>query len=129
VANALHLGQQPVDPAANFRSETRQSTLGPCLQPWETVIVEASGNVVACCGTNFSFGNVNQRPLDEILDGTEARSFRARLLAGGPDLPCATCPIASGQTAPEFESSVRAAHARCAAQGTTFRAPAPSATA
>jgi hypothetical protein len=64
----MSAGVTPTNVLANFRAETRQSTSGPCLEPWNIVLVMAAGNVKACCGTTESFGNVTETPLLEIYN-------------------------------------------------------------
>jgi MoaA/NifB/PqqE/SkfB family radical SAM enzyme len=49
-----------------------------CNAPWVSTVVETDGTVRPCF-FHESFGNVNDRPLDEILNSPQARAFRAGL--------------------------------------------------
>jgi MoaA/NifB/PqqE/SkfB family radical SAM enzyme len=49
-----------------------------CNAPWVSAVVETDG-AVRPCFFHESFGNINELPLDEILNSTHARAFRAGL--------------------------------------------------
>jgi Fe-coproporphyrin III synthase len=49
-----------------------------CNAPWVSAVIETDG-AVRPCFFHESFGNVNELPLDEILNSTHARAFRAGL--------------------------------------------------
>jgi Fe-coproporphyrin III synthase len=49
-----------------------------CNAPWVSAVVEASGDVRPCF-FHPKLGNIHDRPLQEIVNGTEALQFRANL--------------------------------------------------
>jgi MoaA/NifB/PqqE/SkfB family radical SAM enzyme len=49
-----------------------------CNAPWVSTVIETDGTVRPCF-FHGSYGNVHDRPLDEILNSPEARAFRAGL--------------------------------------------------
>lgn len=49
-----------------------------CNAPWVSAVIETDGSVRPCF-FHAAYGNVNQHPLDEILNAPEARAFRAGL--------------------------------------------------
>jgi MoaA/NifB/PqqE/SkfB family radical SAM enzyme len=49
-----------------------------CNAPWVSAVIETDGTVRPCF-FHAAYGNVNDRPLGEILNSTEARAFRAGL--------------------------------------------------
>ena len=49
-----------------------------CNAPWVSAVIETDGTVRPCF-FHAAYGNVNDRPLDEILNSPEARAFRASL--------------------------------------------------
>ncbi len=60
-----------------------------CNAPWVSTVVETDGSVRPCF-FHAAYGNVNDRPLDEILNAPEARAFRARLDVTQDDI-CRKC--------------------------------------
>jgi len=67
-----------------------------CLWPFYFCHISAEGFVTPCCLRGnprvINFGNILERPLDEIWGGGQYREFRERLLSGAPDPLCDTCP-------------------------------------
>lgn len=106
VVRATHEAR-PVS-AATFRSSAGGATVcSPCLQPWDTVIVRATGEVRLCHGPLQPVGNLYDDSLINIVNGAAARGLRASLLDDGPDLPCRTCRFATSHTPAAFQESVR----------------------
>lgn len=122
---AIEEGRPLADVAANFKGSTRTSMVGPCTQPWNTVMVLANGNVTACCGSNETFGNVKEEPIAAIFNGAKARAFRQKILAGGPDIPCATCPIASSFDTATFRECIKWSIEQYQAAGHVYPAQEP----
>jgi len=60
-----------------------------CNAPWVSAVVEADGTVRPCF-FHREFGNISDRPLDEILNCDEAAAFR-RNLDVGQDPICRNC--------------------------------------
>jgi radical SAM protein with 4Fe4S-binding SPASM domain len=83
--------------------------LGPCLQPWQTIIVLANGNVRTCCGMDYSVGNINEQKLIDIANGDAARDVREKLLNGTSELPCNRCWAAQANTPESFRAEVQQA--------------------
>lgn len=100
---AIGNGQPLVNLAANFRrQETNTATIGRCELPWNSVAVLANGDIKACCGSEETFGNVKEETITAIFNGSKARAFRERVLAGGSDSPCIGCPFASNDDLKTF---------------------------
>lgn len=61
--------------ALNGEAEFPENT---CNAPWVSTVIEADGTVRPCF-FHRSLGNIRERPLGEILNGSEAIEFRRRL--------------------------------------------------
>ena len=74
-----------------------ESTRPRCLMPWQSLMIEVTGNVQPCAyrgnytntSSRPSLGNINETSLEDIWNGSEARHIR-RCLAKG-DLDSAGC--------------------------------------
>ena len=98
--------------ASSFRAGARGANFGPCLQPWDTVIVEASGNVRLCRGPLEPVGSLDNESLIGLINGFRARKLRETLLEGGRDLPCGECRFSTSDSPQAFLENVRRAHER-----------------
>jgi MoaA/NifB/PqqE/SkfB family radical SAM enzyme len=47
-----------------------------CSKPWDSVLVDVSGNVKICCRNSFSIGNLNTQSLQEILGSQALKSIQ-----------------------------------------------------
>lgn len=121
ILDALNAGQPPS--AESLRVEDNAGLeLGPCMQPWTTVIVVASGEVRTCCGQSGTIGNIKEQKLIDIVNGPVARDIRAKLLRGESELPCKTCWAAQSKPHEAFLEQVEHAHAAYdARRGTAAR--------
>lgn len=57
----------------------------PCPFPWQYVVVQWNGDVVACCRDydgQLKLGNVKENTLKEIWNGREYADFRAKMTSG-----------------------------------------------
>ncbi len=108
ISQAMNAGLKPS--AESLRTgDNEDLNLGPCMQPWQTVIVLADGNVRTCCGMDYSVGNINEQSLSEIVNGDAARDVRAKLLSGESELPCSRCWAAQANTPESFRAQVQRA--------------------
>ncbi len=54
-----------------------------CYRLWSGVVIDAEGNVLPCCfdkERKYSFGNINEKNLDEIWQSVNAQDFRKKIL-------------------------------------------------
>ncbi len=71
-----------------FRTRTYS---GRCRSPWMSVYIFPNGDVRPCLSLGVSYGNIEDAPFEEILDGEEARRFRQDLKRRGMFPACARC--------------------------------------
>jgi len=64
----------------------------PCLTPWNSMVVLANGDVMACCVPQSKMGNLHEQPLDEIWQGLAYQRLRARVNSINPPSLCKSCP-------------------------------------
>jgi radical SAM protein with 4Fe4S-binding SPASM domain len=66
-----------------------------CMKPWVHLFVSQYGSVVPCCLTpwdkNQALGDINERTVSEIWNGSEMKKFRSKLLKDQKDLRCKQC--------------------------------------
>ena len=62
-----------------------------CLDPWNTVLLQANGDVALCCWSK-AVGNLHGSSLSEVLRGEKARELRRTLLSGELIDDCRNCP-------------------------------------
>lgn len=54
-----------------------KQTTGPCLAPWISAVIKASGDVSICCAAPASvYGNLNQEPWSDIWNGKAISQLR-----------------------------------------------------
>lgn len=75
--------------------ESIQESEAFCMKPWVHLFVSQYGSVVPCCLTpwdkNQSLGDINERSVQEIWNGTEMKGFRSKLLKDQKDERCKQC--------------------------------------
>jgi MoaA/NifB/PqqE/SkfB family radical SAM enzyme len=75
-------------------------TPGRCQWPFNAIWITADGHATPCCNLHdprqVSFGNVFERPLDEVWLGERYRDFRRRYRADQVDW-CRSCPVHYGR--------------------------------
>jgi len=57
----------------------------PCLRPGQQLVINWEGEVLPCCNdfyAKYSFGNVKDKPIQEIWDSKEFKKFRKMLAKG-----------------------------------------------
>ena len=97
--------------AASFRRMATGAVMaGPCMQPWNTVIVQATGGVKLCRGPVDVVGDLRSDNLINLVNGPAAREMRAAVLEGGPNLPCNKCAFSTADKPDVFLERVRRAH-------------------
>ena len=70
-----------------------------CTRPWRSTYVTANGNVLPCCFAPFTtkdyagviLGNVHERPMSEIWNGSEYEAFRRAHASDDPPECCRGC--------------------------------------
>lgn len=100
-------GAEPTEPSASSTSQTRL-----CMQPWTRFTLAADGLVYPCCVTTEEVGSLAEGPVEAVLFGEKARSFRRRLLEGDMPAPCRTCSNAPLGSPEELRTMVQQARAQ-----------------
>lgn len=62
-----------------------------CVLPWTGFELFTDGKVKTCSLGKTTLGNVNSKPLQEILQGNEIKSIRKNMLENKPDSNCVMC--------------------------------------
>lgn len=63
-----------------------------CTAPWNGVTIREDGHVRTCCVGATSLGNLNETPIDEIINSPALEKIKQQLLLATPNLQnCATC--------------------------------------
>lgn len=84
-------------------SYTADDTKNPkfCIMPWVHFHVAQNGNVIPCCQAPphkvHSFGNINEKAIEEIWDSEAIQEFRRNMLSGKGDSRCKQCYIKEEQ--------------------------------
>jgi len=67
-----------------------------CLRVWTTAVITWDGNIVPCCydkDASYSFGNINEKPFDEIWSGGNRRTFLSNVMRARDSYDiCKSCP-------------------------------------
>src|SRR4051812_37893874 len=67
---------------------------GFCILPFVHLNVWTDGRVLPCCiNHSVAFGNVNEKPIEEIYNSPEARAFRLSMLRGNLPASCSGCAL------------------------------------
>jgi MoaA/NifB/PqqE/SkfB family radical SAM enzyme len=74
-----------------FTSDQAAGQTRFCIEPWNMLFVQASGCVQPCLFSRHSIGSLHTNSLDEILHGSEIRSYRHGLLTGNLLEECRGC--------------------------------------
>lgn len=63
-----------------------------CTAPWNGVTIREDGHVRTCCVGATSLGNLNETPIDEIINSRALTEIKQQLLSETPNLQnCAAC--------------------------------------
>lgn len=89
-------------------SKPRTGLTRDCIDPWDLIFVQASGDVALCCWSR-PVGNLKDASLAQIVDGDAARKLREGLLAGELDADCRDCPARGLTSLAQLEQRVHAA--------------------
>jgi hypothetical protein len=86
-----------------------------CLDPWNTVLLHANGDVSLCCWSK-PVGNLHGSTLPEILRNAQSKELRRTLLSGELVDDCRDCParglVSRGALKVKVEELERDAHNR-----------------
>lgn len=93
------VGTGGLSPADSLRPVDGGRPWAGCTRPWRSTYVTANGNVLPCCfapftTTNYAgviLGNVHERPLSEIWNGSEYEAFRRAHASDDPPECCRGC--------------------------------------
>jgi len=68
-------------------------TTRQCIFPWESPIISKDGDVLPCCTSRESMGNLRTDTFEDIWTGTKFSNFRSALINGGENIPevCKNC--------------------------------------
>ena len=72
-----------VTPAKRLRKD--------CWDPWNKAVISTTGDVLPCCASNRSMGNLLRQTFDEIWHGKDYTHLRRRLLSPEPPEMCRYC--------------------------------------
>ncbi|MFC1685670.1 radical SAM/SPASM domain-containing protein [Nanoarchaeota archaeon] len=90
----------PLDWASNKKIETVENPIQnkkkwACIPLWQSVSVDAEGNVIMCCQdyeSRVKFGNVLKQPIKEIMNSPKFEKIRELHKKGNYSMPvCNTC--------------------------------------
>ncbi len=98
---ALHLPPIPgrevvgVERLTIDRSESSsyQGLRKTCREPWERTFVQYDGDVWPCCWISEAYGNLTQKPFEEIWNGERYEALRTALAGDRPPESCVRCPV------------------------------------
>ena len=64
-----------------------------CIFPWKSPLITRVGDVLPCCTSRESMGNLRTDTFEDIWTGTKFSNFRAALINGGKNIPevCKNC--------------------------------------
>jgi len=72
----------------------RDNSTTNCKQPWRLICIMASGLVRPCIGSYENFGNVFQRPINQIWNSYQFINWRKRVRNNDPPQECLICRFA-----------------------------------
>jgi radical SAM protein with 4Fe4S-binding SPASM domain len=75
-----------------LRDQPRAGGKNPCLLPWDSAVVLANGDVMACCVPGSKMGNVCEQSLESIWQSEGYRRLRTRVNSNDPPSLCKHCP-------------------------------------
>lgn len=64
-----------------------------CYEPWLEPTINAHGEVLPCCNTHFSMGNINDSSLSDIWYGDQYNDFRRQWTMGHYYTSCRNCDL------------------------------------
>jgi radical SAM protein with 4Fe4S-binding SPASM domain len=93
------VGTGGLSPDASLRPVDAARPWSGCTRPWRSTYVTANGNVLPCCLAPFTapdydrvvLGNLFERPLAELWNGSEYRAFRRSHASDDPPECCRGC--------------------------------------
>ena len=93
------LGTGGFSPAESLQPVHAERPWSGCTRPWRSTYVTANGNVLPCCFAPFTttdyegviLGNVFERPMSEIWNGSAYEAFRRAHASGDPPECCRGC--------------------------------------
>jgi radical SAM protein with 4Fe4S-binding SPASM domain len=93
------LGTGGFAPAESLRPIGAERPWSGCTRPWRSTYVTANGNVLPCCFAPFTtgdyqgviLGNVFERPMSEIWNGSAYEAFRRAHASDDPPECCRGC--------------------------------------
>jgi MoaA/NifB/PqqE/SkfB family radical SAM enzyme len=62
-----------------------------CTKPFSGIFLSPDGNIKYCCALNENLGNVNEKPIDEIMNGELAVDIRKKIINGEWHSACTYC--------------------------------------
>ena len=62
-----------------------------CSLPFTSIFLGSDGGVKPCCSLRGDLGNINQQPIEEILNGPIARGLRQDIIDGNWNKMCSQC--------------------------------------
>lgn len=62
-----------------------------CKSPWMSLFVYDDGNVKSCCAGQWSWGNLKQQSLMDIINNPKVRQLKQDIINGVPNSYCSYC--------------------------------------
>lgn len=62
-----------------------------CKSPWMSLFVYDDGNVKSCCAGQWSWGNLKEQSLIDIINSTKVRQLKQDIINGTPNSYCSYC--------------------------------------
>jgi MoaA/NifB/PqqE/SkfB family radical SAM enzyme len=103
----LRAGQVPSGAARYFH---RRMITSACTMPWQSPMIDALGNVIACCdppGISSMVGNVAKEGAAAVIDSPAMQAIRASIIDGRPIVKCEACAFARPIDFAQFRGELR----------------------
>jgi MoaA/NifB/PqqE/SkfB family radical SAM enzyme len=76
----------------NLSVPTFVPSIGFCDQPFSSIFIQQTGDIALCSGLRFTFGNINDVPIQKIWNSESWMDLRNRIHTKGYEFVCPGCP-------------------------------------
>lgn len=77
----------------NSKDEYSNSSMKKCHHPWTSISINEKGDVMPCCITYVTMGNLQEMTIEEIWNSRRYRKFRKTVNSSVPKEMCRNCPL------------------------------------